>query len=765
MANEEMAPYLGVFLDEADEQLELLERDILALEDGATPELLQEIFRAAHTLKGSSRTMGFNAMGELTHAMEDVFDRLRNNTLTVHPSMVEALFQSLDMLKTLKEEIAATGNATTDTTELTARLRAVLNSADPSSPASGEEEPKPAGRVDLKHAEMTEAAQLAAQEARKDGHEIYTLTVSLAQDCLMKSVRALMVLQSLETVGSILSTTPDEEAIENEQFELTFGVIMASKRSAEEIRHLVHATSEVADVLVEPFKTEGAAETGPAEVWEAAMPEPRQEEIAAPVSEDERRIDLGPQARGLSPAELASAAAKKAEGQSQRSQTVRVDVARLDNLLNLVGELVIDQTCIAQVAGQIEGKLVGDPLLESLAEAAAHLGRITSEMQEEIMKARMLPIENVFNRFPRMMRDLALKLGKEVEFVVSGRETELDRSVIEAIGDPLIHILRNSLDHGVEMPEERLAAGKSRRGTVWLRARHEENHIIIEIEDDGRGIDPQKLRAMAIKKGILSQEAAARLTDREAIHLIFTSGFTTATTVSDISGRGVGMDIVKSNLTRLGALIDIDSKVGVGSKFTIKLPLTLAIIRGLLVRVASGVYALPLASVVETLRVPDRDIHIVNHQEVILQRGATLPLLRLQQVFYGAQEQAARGSASDSKDPASHYVVVIGMAERRVGLVVDALVGEQEIVIKSLGKFIGDIPGISGATLLGDGRIALIVDANGLLSVIKKEKGGAYAARGQNHTPRSGRLSTDPGEETGRSSAAPRDRDEDHEDD
>jgi two-component system chemotaxis sensor kinase CheA len=754
MLNEEMAQFLGVFLDEASEQLELLERAILDLEHNSTPELLQEIFRAAHTLKGSSRAMGFTSMGELTHAMEDVFDKLRQDEIAVSLPIVDALFEGLDLLKNLKEEIATAGEATTDTSDLTSRLRAVMDGAPK---AGGAAEPvaeasagvATPGEIAFQHTALTETARMAMQDAKSVGCTVYQITVAIASDCAMKSVRALMLMQSLETIGSILATTPDEEAIENEEFEFQFGLVFASEKSVDEIRSLGMHIAELTGLEITPLSEAGKAPVTPSAPAaeapkEAIAPAATAAVAVAPAAvSDERILDMGPAARGKAPEE-----AKKAVAATQ-GQTVRVDVSRLDNLLNLVGELVIDQTRIAQLSSRIEERFGNDALIDHLQEAAAHFGRITLEMQEEIMKARMLPIDNVFNRFPRMIRDLAQKLDKDVDLVVSGRETELDRSVIEVIGDPLIHLLRNSVDHGVEKPADRIAAGKPEKGTVWLRARHEENHIVIEIEDDGKGLDPEKLKKKAVENGALTPDAAARLSEREAINLIFGSGFSTAEVVTDVSGRGVGMDIVKSNLTRFGALLDVDSKLGRGTRFTIKLPLTLAIIRGLLVKVSSSVYAVPLASVLETLRIPSSMIHVVNHREVIVQRGVTLPLVRLHELFHGStavvravaqvaasgkrvkKEKPVLKTSSDveeSKQDRMHYVVVVGVGDRQVGLVVESLLGEQEVVIKSLGKFVGDVRGISGATILGDGSIALIVDVNGLLAIATEEKVEAYAA-------------------------------------
>lgn len=407
--------------------------------------------------------------------------------------------------------------------------------------------------------------------------------------------------------------------------------------------------------------------------------------------------------------EAPTSAAPEAERPQARTstmaQTVRVDVARLDTLLNLVGELVIDRTRIAQLGREFEARFHHDELIDSLLETAGHIGRITDELQEHIMKARMLPIEQVFNRFPRMVRDLAQKFGKEVRLIMEGQETELDRSVIEIISDPLIHMLRNSVDHGIEPPDEREAKGKPRQGTIRLSARHEENYILIEIEDDGKGIDPSKLRQVAVQKGVLSQEAAERLSDREAINLIFTPGFSTAQQITEVSGRGVGMDIVRSNIQRVGGIVEVDSVPGKGTRFSIRLPLTLAIIRALLVSIAEQVYALPLSSVLETLKVHPEQIQFVAGQPAIVLRGRTLPLISLKAHFYGS---IWKEDLTQSSQPM--FIVVVGLGEKQLGLVVSRLIGEQEIVIKSLSRHLGDISGFSGATILGDGKVALIVE-------------------------------------------------------
>jgi len=846
--NEDMSQFLGVFLDEANEQMNLLEQEILKLEHESSQELLQVIFRAAHTLKGSSRAMGFTPMGELTHAMEDVFDMLRNDTLSVDQELIDALFAALDALKAMKDEIATSGCTTVDTTVETARLRAVLKGAQAEtlevrhsgraatipaqatasiaeiSPDASGQSVTPSFRTVLSPTQI-----VAMQDAQASGFTLFLLRVQIAPDCIMKSVRAMMVLQTLDRVSSALASTPDEDGLENEEFGATFEIVVATQELSTALHTAVMSVNEVTGVeIVDWNSLENKAMSLVSDVQPSAMTE------APPVPilihsealtegedgsstrrpSDRRTADVGPEGRGKSSDEVQVIAAEKKVITTQ-PQTVRVDVVRLDKLLNLVGELVIDRTRLARLGTQTNTC----DFLEHLTDTAAHIGRITDELQTEIMKARMLPVDNVFSRFPRMIRDLAQKLGKEINFVVEGKETELDRSVIEVIGDPLIHMLRNSVDHGIEMPEERHAAGKELVGTVTLRARHQESYIVIEIEDDGKGLDPEKLRAIAVKKGAMTQEEANRLTDKEAIHLIFASGFSTAKVVSDVSGRGVGMDIVRSNLQKLGALIDIESKVGVGSTFTVKLPLTLAIVRGLLVNVDQCVYALPLNAVVETIQVDPASIHLVNRREVIHQRGTTLPLIRLREVFalgeivteslgdraigvvrkssqtpklkaasrLSAKQRKSRDLAAgidapielsmsepiidsesgewsmdesavaqspesflseSSPDRSStdripmeeivelrqkkagelHYVVIVGSGDRQVGMIVDGLIGEQEVVIKSLGKFIGDIRGFSGATILGDGRVALIIDVDGLINIAVQERGKSYAA-------------------------------------
>lgn len=678
-AQQDMNQYLDLFLQEADEQLEILEQETLKLEADPSEERLQIIFRAAHTLKGSSRAMGFSGFAELTHEMENVLDLLRSGRLAVTLECADCLLACIDTLADIKEAIKlGKGDASVDTAELAAQLRelqagAFLESAPPAA------SPQAAAGATAIPAHLWPSLDLAAEE-----QPVMHAKITLSQDCVMKFVRVFMAVNVAQQQGELLASYPEQEALEEEKFDRTFELVFHTDKAPEESATLFKEISELESVEACHWQT------------------PVMEEAPAPPLQLELKVNeaLAFQKEAEKPAG-AEAAVRKGES----NQTVRVEVTRLDALMNLVGELVIDRTRIAQVAGELAGA-TSHPSIEALDETVAHIARITTDLQDQIMKARMLPIEVVFNRLPRVARDLAHKLDKDINLVLEGGDTELDRSVIEVIGDPILHLIRNSIDHGVELPEVREANGKPRQGRVVVSASHQENHIVIQICDDGRGIDPHKMKAKAVEKGKMTQEQADRMTDREALHLIFGSGFSTAQEVSEVSGRGVGMDIVRSNLQKLGGLIDLESQVGEGTTFTLRLPLTLAIIRGLLVRENGNVYVLPLGSVVETLFFRPEEVQSINQKEVILLRGMTTPLVRLPHLF--------DGEGVGEKDPG--YIVIVGLADSRVGLVVEDLVGEQEVVIKSLSGLVGELKGISGATILGDGRVALILDVSAALA-------------------------------------------------
>lgn len=657
---------LQVFLAETEELLQGLDEHLVRLEQtGASPDLLQEIFRAAHTIKGSSAAIGHERMARLTHAMETLLDRLRNGELEPAGGLVDLLLETLDALRVLADEVQRGEATDLDIGQLVASLEA-WGQAAPGQPS------RPVVRP------------TSSDQPTEATHHI----VLAFEPGPWASVRALQVLIALEEVADVLATNPTRAAIERQEVHERMEAWLRCDAGVEEVRR---ALQDVPEVTV--LRLQDAEEVQAALGFDAAA--------------GDRTVGPPESAEGRKTAESRGGNVRGA------AATVRVDVERLDNLLNLVGELVIDRTRLVELGRALREQLGEHRLLSELTETTLHLGRVTDELQAEVMKSRMLPIATIFSRFPRVVRDIATRQGKRVDLVIEGQDTEVDRTVIEVIGDPLVHLLRNAIDHGVERPEERAAAGKSAMARVRLSAEHIENSIVIVVEDDGRGIDPARIRARAVERGLLSQEAAARLSDGEVLELIFAPGFSTAEQVSDISGRGVGMDIVRTNVERLGGSVEVFSTLGQGTRFVLRLPLTLAILQALLVQVAGGVYAIPLNAVTETLRVPRRQVQTIRGQEAILLRGRVLPVVRLATVF--GWERAEHGRPN-------LLIVAAHVGERQLGLVVDALLGEQEVVIKALGPVIGEVPGISSAAILGDGTVALIVDVPGLLQLVARNR-------------------------------------------
>ena len=643
--------FISYFRDEAEELLQQIDADLLKLEEfvqtGETdPEIVNSLFRALHTVKGSAGMLGFTDVQNLAHKLENLCDLLRKDRMPLSESVVDILFSGRDLLTELVE--AAIGD-----------------------------QPSPTG-VDEYIQKLDKFTSIYEQTAQviegRTGPE--------------QSFEAAHAAEQQEASPS------DAEAFE-----------------AEVQRLLAEAEAQkaAASAAAPPPPTPAAVPAFEEEVQSAA--EPVAAKVETPV--------VAPK-----PAAAAAAAAASPNAEQKRSsihQTIRVDIERLDSLLNLVGELVINRTRISDIANTLE-RLMADkastaggassgiiaPLAKDLADSAALLARTTNEIQESIMKVRMVPIGQVFDRFPRLVRDVAKARGKEVQLVISGAETDLDKTIVDEVGEPLMHLLRNNVDHGIEAPDEREKLGKARVGTISLNAYHEGNQIIIEVADDGGGINLEKVRARGIKQGLIS--ADDRLSDREIIELIFTPGFSTAEVVSDVSGRGVGMDVVKRNISRLKGVFDVDTQPGQGTRFTIKLPLTLAIIQALLVRVGEELYAIPLDSVIESQRVEMVDVRTVHGNEVITLRGQVVPLVRIAEFF----------ELGGQRDPDKVMIVIVGLQGRQVGLVVDSFEGEQEIVIKPLSDVVGRIAGISGATILGNGSISLIIDVHSLV-------GEAYA--------------------------------------
>ncbi len=672
--------YMGMFLDEAREHLQALNRCILELE--VSPEnhqLLDEIFRSAHTLKGMSATMGFHDIAEITHEMENVLDLLRKGQQQVTSGIIDLLFKCLDFLEQLVEAIVSGAAVQLDTVGLVTRLReAAAGKVADAKPAAVEAAVVPSAAetvMETSHVDLNEIDQHVIDVADQKGLNAFEITVTLSEGCLLKAARAYLVFNALEDFGDIIKSVPEVDEIEKDNFDKSFTVVLVSAEETDRIQQAVMAISEVEQVAVKGLAAGSpAAEKANAPV-QAAAKEPGTEDTASSV--------------------VATTVVHK----SKVSQTVRVDTDKLDSLLNLVGELVINKTRLDQIGSTHR--------LHDLVETIEAMDRITTDLQSVVMKVRMVPIGQVFNRFPRMVRDLARDLAKEINLVIEGEETELDRTVIDEIGDPLVHLLRNAIDHGVESPRERTAAGKPPAGEVRLVARQEGNNVVIEVIDNGKGMDSEVLKRKAVEKGLLTQVEADRLDQSEALKIVFLPGFSTAQAVTDVSGRGVGMDAVRSKIESLGGNVEVDTRLGQGSRFTIRLPLTLAIIQALLIALGEEKYAIPLSAIDSTIKVNMSDIKTIQNREVILLRGSVIPVVRLEHEL-----QVPEKTGQENEEL---YIVIVQIGERRAGFLVDELIGQQEIVIKSMGTLLGGIRCIAGATILGDGQVALILDVAALM--------------------------------------------------
>ncbi|MDA8233823.1 MAG: chemotaxis protein CheA [Clostridia bacterium] len=666
-----MSQYLEMFLVEAKEHLQNLNDKVLALENNPDDKaIIDEIFRSAHTLKGMSATMGFDKVAELTHQMENVLHKVRAGERQVSSPLVDIFFKCLDTLDILISNIGDGGEGNLETSSLVTALQAAQEGHDRPLEATGISEgskidtgipPEPVMSI-----EFNEYEKNIIRQSSEQGFFPWHLTVEIRPTCVMKSARAFMVFKNLEALGEVIKTNPSIEDIEDERFDPGFEIVLITKSLREEIIKAVNSIAEVD--LPGIFSINIDNPPIPQEVKEKAKP-------------------ANPQPAKTSPKEGVGGVAKHVP-------TIRVDIERLDLLINLVGELVINKTRLARIGH--------NKRLPDLNETIEQMDRISLDLQNLVMKVRMVPIEQVFNRFPRMVRDLARDMGKEVELIIEGKETELDRTVIDEIGDPLVHLLRNCLDHGVETKEQREVQGKPAQAKVRLAAKHEGNSVVIEVEDDGKGINTEVLMQKALEKGVITSAQAEAMEQEEVVNLIFAPGLSTAEKVTDISGRGVGLDAVRSKIESLSGSIFIETEKDRGTKFKINLPLTLAIIRALLVQVNQEAYAIPLGFIDETTIITPQDIRNVHEQEVILLRGNVLPLVRL--------HKPVGLSVPDYQPGQELFVVVVRKNNRQVGLVVDELIGQQEIVIKNLGHLLGGIPGLAGATILGDGRVSLILD-------------------------------------------------------
>ncbi|MEL3971309.1 chemotaxis protein CheA [Rossellomorea oryzaecorticis] len=684
----EMSQYLEVFIEESKENLQTCNEQLLELEKNPQNlSIVNEIFRAAHTLKGMSATMGYEDLANLTHKMENVLDGIRNEKIHVSPEILDVVFKSVDDLEEMVLSISNGGDGKKDVTEVVTMLQAIENGETiPSSQTMAVQETAASAVEDNASSIHYEAyEQTVIEQSFEQGMQCYELAVSLREDCLLKAARVYMVFEVLEKIGEVIKSDPTVDRLEEEQFDQSFIVTIVTNDSPLDLEKKVMKVSEVQKVEVREITHENFQSQNSVDTKAEEEQNPESKTVNPSVNEEKSIKD--------------SNSSKESPKSSTSNKTIRVNIERLDILMNLFEELVIDRGRLEQISKDLD-----DP---ELNETVERMTRISGDLQTIILNMRMVPVETVFNRFPRMVRQLARDLNKKINIEIIGAETELDRTVIDEIGDPLVHLIRNAIDHGIEKPDIRIKNGKPEEGTVKLKAYHSGNHVFIELEDDGAGINTQRVLEKAIQKGIVSEETAVTLTDRQIYELILASGFSTAEQISDISGRGVGLDVVKATIESLGGSITIDSTEGQGSLFSIQLPLTLSIISVMLIEIGKEKYAIPLSSIIETAIVKKDEIMNAHNQRVIDFRGKVVPLVFLEDVFDVPKEKI--------EDEEFYSTVIVRKGEKMAGLVVDSFIGQQEIVLKSLGNYLTEVFAISGATILGDGQVALIVDCNALI--------------------------------------------------
>ena len=698
----DVSQYLEIFIDESEEHLQTLSDCIMVLEkEPDNKDTINEVFRAAHSLKGMAGTMGFKRMQRLTHDMENVFQEVRSDHIKVTSGMIDLLFKCLDALEGYVDNIKSTSDEGTEDNEVIIKElndfiaktegaeetgNTETSEAKEAAPESTQEEK--AGQEKI---ELTNDEKKAIREAESNGQHIYVMTVHIQKDCLLKAARAFLVFKAVEDFGQILVYRPSSQDIEDEKFEFEFSFFLASEESEDKIVAVAKAVSEIEKVDAEEIHLDEY-------VKEAEAQEEQQAKEATAEQKE-------------APAEAPKAAEKKAPAANAKKQTnakpvtgrtVRVDIEKLDALMNQVSELIIAKNSLVSISSNESGEYQN----QSFHEQIEYLERITTNLHESVMKVRMVPIESVVNKFPRMIRDLSRKLGKKMELYMTGEDTELDRTVVDQIGDPLQHLLRNSADHGLEDNATRVERGKPEVGSIFLKAFQEGNNVIIEVGDDGNGIDVAAVRDKAVERGVITAEQAENMSQKEIINILFLPSFSMAKKITDISGRGVGLDVVKSNIEALGGDVEVRTQLGEGTTFIVRLPLTLATIQALMVEIRDEKYAIALGSISNIESIPVNEIKYVQAQEVIHLRGAVIPLIRLDQVLDMEEKQ---------EEPENLTVVIVKKGDSLAGLVVDNLIGQQEIVIKSLGKYINNNKIISGATILGDGEVALILDVNTLM--------------------------------------------------
>ncbi|MEG6568061.1 chemotaxis protein CheA [Thermoanaerobacterium saccharolyticum] len=667
--------FIRAFLDEVDEQLELFEENILKLEQNVNnDEIIKTLFRVAHTLKGSSAAVGFEKMKILTHEMENVLDKIRSGKIKVIKPVIDVLFRCLDELKTLKEEFSSNRNdIKADITLTLSELHKYMSDdqllKETINPKINKE-----FKLDLEQ-------QIQAQQAVASGLNVFVCEVKLKKDCVMKTVRAFLVLNFLNQLGTVIKSEPDITDMNDNIDVESISYLLITEFDKEELK------VKVLDRMLE-------IESFNADSFDLSLMH-RQSDNGCNVTKSN-----GYERQNTN------------ETKNKANQTVRVDIGRLEKMMEMVGELVIEKSRITQIVSLLHERYNSDNSFEDLEEISNQISRITNELQELVLKVRMLPIKQLFSRIPRLVRDLANSLHKEIELVIEGEDTELDKTIIEDLADPLVHLIRNAADHGIETPDERLKEGKSPKGNIRVNAYHQENQFILIVQDDGRGINLNKVKEVALEKGIISRQDSDLLNDKEILELIFKPGFSTSQSISDISGRGVGMDIVRNNINKLNGVIEVETKEWEGTKFIIKLPLTLAILNGLLIRINNEIYAIPVSNVIEIVRLNEKEIKKVKKQDVVIIRERTISLIWLHDYFKVPRKRRNKNI----------IIVILGIAEKRFGLVVDELIGNQEIVVKNFSSYIGKLDIFSGATILGDGNVACILDVAGIVKTTASKK-------------------------------------------
>lgn len=677
------------FVEESAEQLETLENELLKLEANVEDkEAIEEVFRMTHSLKGASSLMGFEAMTALTHSLEDLLQKIRNKEIIITTEIIDILLKSVDMLKAMKDSI----RDQKDISKL--NPKPLIDQIEMLASKNNVEKPKKHKKKQvqdyLTKFKISRFDKRIIDDAQKSGESVYIIKIEIEEDAVMKSMKSFLIVNNLKGLGQVLRVYPEEyESLPDNKFGNNLLLILITRASKDLVIEQIELVSEIKNVVIQDYEKQQERENN------------KVENVEVMVSETVK---------------------DKFDFRQEKRTTVRVDVKKLDKLMALAGELVIAKEKLIQLSSKIKYKYKNDKDVQNLLATIHHLDFIGDELQEAIMAVRMYTIENIFDRFPRMVRDLAHRSGKEVNFTTEGKETELDKSIIEEIIDPIIHLLRNAVDHGLEPKEERIKKGKSPVGNLTLRARQEENHVIIEVIDDGRGIDLDAVKRKALEKGLVTKEELEKKSESEILEYLFLPGFSTAEVVSEVSGRGIGMDVVKTNIEKLNGFIDISTKKDVGTKVTLKLPLTLAIVQALLVKQGINKFVIPLTSVIETIRLTDKDIEEkikeVKGKYMFLWRDIMIPVVRLDE-FFGISSQGEEKKI---------FAVILAFSDKRLCLLVEKLIGEQQVVIKSLGDFLGkgklfgEIEGISGATILGDGSFALVLDIPAILKVIKAHK-------------------------------------------